>query len=336
MDSVTHAVLGAAVGELVLGKKLGKKAMLLGAFFSNFSDIDVLTQFYLSPVDALLAHRGFTHSILFVMICIPLFTMLFFRMYKKKAVTYSEWLLFFTITLFSHLLIDIFCAYGTGLFEPFSHMRVSLNTIYVADPFYTFSLLVVTIMLVALNIHSRHRNTVALTGIIVSSLYLIFTFINKDFVNNIVNDSMKNQKLAFNEKITTPTPLNTILWNSIAKNDSGYWIGYYSFLDRSNQMKFYFIPRNDSLIRADMQDERIQKLIRFSQGYYCITQKDSIKYFHDLRFGQTGKFDSKDAPFVFSYALGKSDDTKMSLQKGRFQGSLSETFSNLYSRIKGH
>ena len=31
MDSVTQATLGAAVGELVLGKKVGKKAPLWGA-----------------------------------------------------------------------------------------------------------------------------------------------------------------------------------------------------------------------------------------------------------------------------------------------------------------
>ncbi|MFM8916554.1 MAG: metal-dependent hydrolase, partial [Bacteroidota bacterium] len=31
MDSLTQIVLGAAVGEVLLGKKLGNKAMLLGA-----------------------------------------------------------------------------------------------------------------------------------------------------------------------------------------------------------------------------------------------------------------------------------------------------------------
>ena len=36
MDSLTQIVLGASVGEVVLGKKVGNKAMLYGAIFTAF------------------------------------------------------------------------------------------------------------------------------------------------------------------------------------------------------------------------------------------------------------------------------------------------------------
>ena len=41
MDSLTHLVLGAAIGEAVLGKKIGRKAMLWGAFADTIADFDV-------------------------------------------------------------------------------------------------------------------------------------------------------------------------------------------------------------------------------------------------------------------------------------------------------
>ena len=335
MDTITHAVLGAAVGEIVLGKKLGKKAMLWGAIFSNFPDIDVASHFFMNPVDGLLAHRGFTHSILFSCLLIPLLTFLFYKWYKKYDATYFDWIKLFSITLFSHLFIDSLTSYGTGLLEPFSHHRFSFNTIFVADPFYTFPLLISNIALLILKNHSKYRKYWANAGLIISSMYLIFTFINKHQVDKVMVNSLKNQKLYYSEMMTTPTPLNNILWNSIAMNDSGYWIGYYSLLDRREEVDYKFVKRNDSLISKELNEPRIQKLIRFSQGYYCITQEDNVNYFHDLRFGETGSWDNADSKFSFSYRLGENQDESMFLQKGRLQGPLKKTFYNLLERIKG-
>ena len=42
MDSLTQAALGAAVGESVLGKKIGHKAAILGAIGGTIPDLDVL------------------------------------------------------------------------------------------------------------------------------------------------------------------------------------------------------------------------------------------------------------------------------------------------------
>ncbi len=47
MDTITHIVLGAAVGEVLAGKKLGKKALLIGAIAGNLPDIDFVASFWL-------------------------------------------------------------------------------------------------------------------------------------------------------------------------------------------------------------------------------------------------------------------------------------------------
>lgn len=65
MDSLTQIVLGAAVGELCLGKKIGNRAMLWGAIGGTIPDLDVGADFFLSEIDALVFHRSATHSILF-------------------------------------------------------------------------------------------------------------------------------------------------------------------------------------------------------------------------------------------------------------------------------
>jgi inner membrane protein len=257
------------------------------------------------------------------------------RIFKRYNTSYSDWLKLIGITWISHLLIDSLTSYGTGWFEPFSHVRVSFNTIFVADPIYTLPLLISTVALLFLNIKSKRRKAWSYAGITISSLYLVFAFATKIHVDSVIEESMKKQNLSYSELMTTPTPLNSILWNSIAKTDKGYWIGFYSLLDKNKNVNFYYTDRNDSLVKDELNTERGKKLIRFSQDYYCITQKDSINYFHDLRFGQFDGWNKPDAPFTFSYRLGQDKEGEVFLQRRRFQGTVSELFSSLMERIKG-
>jgi len=72
MDSVTQIVLGAAVGEVVLGRKVGNKAMLWGAIAGTIPDLDVLSRSLFDDLRANELHRGITHSILFSLVMAPL------------------------------------------------------------------------------------------------------------------------------------------------------------------------------------------------------------------------------------------------------------------------
>lgn len=65
MDSLTQVVLGAAVGEAVLGKKVGNRAMAWGAVAGTIPDLDVYVRYFTDPMTATEMHRGFSHSILF-------------------------------------------------------------------------------------------------------------------------------------------------------------------------------------------------------------------------------------------------------------------------------
>ncbi|HFA51015.1 MAG TPA: metal-dependent hydrolase [Bacteroidetes bacterium] len=65
MDSLTQLTLGAAVGEAVLGRKVGNRAMVWGGFAGLLPDFDVFARFFTDEISALAFHRGATHSIVF-------------------------------------------------------------------------------------------------------------------------------------------------------------------------------------------------------------------------------------------------------------------------------
>ncbi|MBP8726305.1 MAG: metal-dependent hydrolase [Saprospiraceae bacterium] len=88
MDSLTQIVLGAACGEAVAGKKLGNRAMIWGAVGGTIPDLDVLSNWFLDPLDAMMFHRGPMHSLLFAsilpLLAGPLVKKLYDRNWHRK------------------------------------------------------------------------------------------------------------------------------------------------------------------------------------------------------------------------------------------------------------
>lgn len=82
MDSLTQIVLGAAVGEVVLGRKVGNRAILWGAVAGTIPDLDVYTGFIFDDLTKNEMHRAFSHSLFFCLIAAPLFSWLVMK--KEK------------------------------------------------------------------------------------------------------------------------------------------------------------------------------------------------------------------------------------------------------------
>jgi inner membrane protein len=333
MDTVSHIVLGAAIGETIFGKKIGRKAMLYGALAGNIPDIDVFGLFFLSDSQQLLFHRGITHSLFFVVI-VSFLLGFFFKKWNKD--NWTQWTGLFFIAMLSHLILDSLTCYGMGLFEPFSHYRISFNTIFVVDPFYTLPLLVCMILSFRSKNYSIQRKKWSIIGLSISTFYLAFTILNHEYVYQVMKKSLEEQKLISDDFTITPTPLNTFLWMAYSHDKKGAWIGYYSIFDENKKIDFHRQERNDSLLIPFEKEELVKNLKQLSKGNYFISKEDSVVYFNDIRFGQVSGWDiTKDEPYAFKFNLNKSADNKRALNRIKFKESKYEWFSSLVNRIKG-
>ena len=336
MDNITHIVLGAAIGEAVAGKKIGKRALFAGALAGNIPDIDVFLSTYQSVPDSLLSHRGFTHSILFCVGATFLFSWLFQRWKHSGSKDFKLWTIVFSLGLLSHILLDACTAYGTGWFEPFSHYRVSFNNIFVVVPFYTLPMLVSFIALLVLKRKSENRKWWNAAGFALSTAYLLYATVVKVTIDRDVEKNLAESKIPYKEYVTTPTPLNCFLWYVMVKDTTGFHLGYHSVFDKTEKIDFHYYPQNNALLAPYIRDEGVQKLVRFSEGYYCLTVQDTSQIdFHDLRFGQIGGWDDPAAPFIFSYHFGFAQNNAFVIQRGRFSIASKEAISSLVSRIEG-
>ncbi len=334
MDSITHTVLGACIGEVIAGKKLGKKAMLLGAIANNFPDIDVVSGLWTKPAEGLLAHRGITHSLLAAIIFSFLFAFIFLKKSKHKNVSFKEWLLLFGINIFTHLLIDAFTSYGTGWFEPFNHFRVSFNSMFILDPFFLLPSLICALFLAFMKKIAVNRKKFALAGICISCAYASFTIINKLYIDTVAKENLVAQKIKYKDYMTSPTPLNNFLWFMLIRSDSTLHLGYYSIFDKDRVISFQTINKNEAALEPYKDSEEVKKLVQFSKGYYTITNNENILSFNDARFGQIG-LDDKNAPFVFRFDLIKQTGNETTLQQGRFKALQGDEIKKLIRRVKG-
>ncbi len=336
MDSITHIALGAIAGEILLGKTIGKKAMILGAIANSFPDIDFLASLWLSPTDNLLAHRGFTHSILCAALLSLLFSWITSKWYSKEPVSFTAWLLFFSSQLMLHLFMDAFNAYGVGWFIPFSDTRISFHSIFVVDPFYSGILGIAVLLLITLRLQQKYRTRLAVIGLLLSSGYLGHALISKYLVASEVEYLLDKQGIAYQRYFTTATPLNTWLWFVVAEVDSGYQIGYRSVFDKTEPMPLTYVPKNEKLLQLYGNDRPLARLKKFSQGYYSAEFQSDRLVFNDLRFGQiTGWYNPK-AKFIFHYYLNYPEDNLLVVQRGRFANWNKETVRSLIKRIQGY
>lgn len=338
MDSLTQIVLGAACGEVVLGRKIGNKALLFGAIGGTIPDLDVFIGrlIYTNEIDILAFHRAFMHSIVFAILASFLLGWLVYIIYnsrvRKQSTTLREWIWLFFLSIFTHPILDCFTPYGTQLFAPFSNYRVAFNTIAVVDPLYTLPFLVSLIVLMFYNRSDQKRRFWLRIAIGVSSVYMFLTIINKFYIDSIVKKSLQNSQIEFVRFQTQPTIFNNVLWYGIAETQNSYYVGFYSLFDSIPEInEWKRLPKNHDVIQ---KNDEINTLVWFSNEYYNYTPlKDGAFRYNDLRYPSFDKNDANKS--VFSFIIKQQDDR---WNAHPFEGKppSSEEVKYFWIRLKGY
>jgi inner membrane protein len=336
MDSLTHIVLGACIGEAMLDKKLGKKAMLWGGMAQSVPDIDFLASFWMDTAHNLLAHRGLTHSFIFGTAAALSLALAAEKWHRPHNIALKKWFLFFLTEIGIHLLLDACNNYGVGWFEPFSSKRISFNNIFVADPFFSLGPAIAFFVLLFLKTTHASRVKWVNIGMLSSLLYMGYTVINKLTIDLSVRNIAEKQQIQFRRYFTTPSALNNWLWYFVLEDSTGFHTGYRSVFDRSQKLNATYFPQNDSLLRTVHNHEEVQLLKKFSQGYYTVEQKHDSLVFNDLRFGQIIGWMEPKGDFVFHFYLSHPEDNELVVQRGRFAKWDKRAVQVMLQRIRGN
>ena len=330
MDSLTQIALGAAVGEAVLGHRVGRKAAFWGAICGTIPDLDVLIPFADAVAD-FTYHRAFSHSVFMLALLTPLMVWLIRKIHPADAGYRKGWYVLVYLAFLTHVLLDSCTVYGTQIFWPLSEYPMTWGSVFIIDPLYTLPLVagVVAIAVARRNPKIAWRFNLAMLAL--STLYLGWSFAAKFHVQGIVRDELARQGIEHRQIITLASPFNTILWRSLVMTPGGYAEGWYSLLDSERNIEFTLHDSNQQLVTGLETHWPVTRLQWFTKGFYRVAREGQSVVMTDLRMGA-------ESYYVFRFKVGTvgnphskptpSEQLETVLEDG--------VIGELWQRLKGH
>jgi inner membrane protein len=237
MELFTHAAAGALLGEAFFRNRLGRAAPILGAVAAVVPDVDVVAGLASGDPQAnLSAHRGATHSLLFVPLGAILVAVVA-TLVTRRRVAVAWGFLVALVAGASHLVLDLATSYGTMILWPWDHTRWALDWLCFIDP-YLLAILTVTLILVwrrqrrdaradgsAGEVHpGMPWRGIALRGLFMALLYVLALGAGQraamdrlaEQLNRIGYTSDTVDRLS-----CTPVPFVPLAWNAFFTTDGG-------------------------------------------------------------------------------------------------------------------
>ncbi|WP_354448417.1 metal-dependent hydrolase [Ottowia thiooxydans] len=294
MDSITQITLGSAVGVAVMGRRTAVwKAALWGAIGGTLPDLDA----FIDHGDAILnmtRHRAESHSLLVLTLLAPAMAWLVSRLHREQAL-FKRWWLALWLVLITHPLLDTMTVYGTQLLQPLTDHPFAIGSVFIIDPAYTLPLLFGVIA--ALCLKSGRGLAWNAAGLVISTLYLAWSFGAQQYVTHVARASLQDQGIDAQGLLVTPAPFNTVLWRLVATTPTLYREGYYSLLDADNHIEWTLHDRGAALMSQHGHDPYLARMAAFTHGFYSVSSERDHLFVTDLRMGQ-------EPNYTFRFDLG--------------------------------
>lgn len=299
MDSITQLTLGAAVGQAVLGPRIGRKAALWGGICGTLPDLDVFIPLS-DAVAEFTYHRSFSHSLFVLAALTPLLVWLARKIHGPTSATTSRWALAIYAVFATHVLLDAMTIYGTQIFWPISDWPVAVGSVFIIDPAYTVPLLLGLVTALAL---WRFRRGFAmranLAGLSVATAYLVWSLGAKSHVQAVSEAALGAQNIQPRQLQVLASPFNTVVWRILVMADEGYYEGWYALTKPNRPIQFRYYESSNELLEGLEDHWPVSRLRWFTKGFYSVTLEDDQVVITDLRMGQ-------EPGYIFRFVVAES------------------------------
>lgn len=295
MDSLTQLALGASLSVAVMGRRTAAwKAAAWGAVAGTLPDLDVLIQ-HGDPVLDMVLHRAESHSLLYLtLLAGPLGWLAAWATSTPRL--RGRWMLALFAALFTHPLLDLMTVYGTQVLQPFTDEAYGVGSLFIIDPAYTLPLLAG--VGAALRWQAGKGLWVNGMALVLSTAYIGWSVLAQGLALEQARQALRAQGIPSTRVLATPAPLNTLLWRIVVMEDDRYLEGHWSVFDAGRPLSLRAYPRDAALLSQQAAHPHVQRLARFSDGFFSLTQDAAGHlWLTDLRMGQ-------EPAYVFRFDLG--------------------------------
>ncbi len=233
MDSITQIALGAAIGQAIGYKKLGNKALVMGALGGFLPDLDVMIPAALNFVghsDEFAGwkyHRHFTHSLWFGPVLGSLMGYGLWRHYGRQIGHLVPWIWIMVLSILTHPLLDACTIYGTQLFAPFSNHRFYISSVGIIDPIYTVPLLI-AIAFTRFERLKAKAQIAAVASLIFTTAFLGYAWKQNFIAEDIARAQLDQQHIAYNSVHAYTTIFQPFMRRIVVRQPDQVRIGFVS------------------------------------------------------------------------------------------------------------
>lgn len=299
MDSVTQFALGAVIGAVTLGPRIGpRKAVIIGGLMGTVPDLDTFIPSD-DPVSAFTSHRGTTHSLVIQALATPLFAEPLVRIFQglrdQRIRTYAAIYSIFA----THALIDAITIYGTRLLYPVIDTPYGVGSMFIIDPLYTLPLVVITLwgLLVATSTPRFFRWCKGVLA--VTTAYMALSIPLQHYAEAKAVRVLNERGIEPERVLTLAAPFTTLFFKTVAIDGSRYINLYTPLFGDEDTITAYVHPRRADLVTCLATDPRFQELAAFTKGFFSLRAEDGNIIMSDLRMGLTPNY-------VFQFAIAET------------------------------
>lgn len=306
MEWIIQAALAAIISELVLGKKLGNRALAWGALIGLMPQFDLLISVFLDNAHQLAWHHGPSHSLILMALASCAVGHGLAKIWKRKNIGKLEAIGVVFLIWSSNLLVYIFSSPGVDLWWPFSSNRVTLGLLNPCDFFFAIPLVLTALWVAFLPVQiqskARAKNKIPVSprrrccywGLGIAVSYLLVGAGMKWLVSSGFQADLVRRGTKYQRRFESPTFSNLLLWRAVVDRGSEIWVGYRSVFELpSTPVRWTIYPRGSENLASVAEMRETKSLIKFTDGWWIARANAKGAWLGDIRTPESRTWVSK-------------------------------------------
>ena len=354
VDWITQAALGALIGELMMGKRLGNRALAWGALFGILPELlEVLVSPVLDTARELTWGRGMGHSLVVMALGSWGIARGLAKLWKREKISVAQAGSFVFAVWWVHVMVDCFTVEGAAVLWPVMDKRVAFNFLDSIDFFFTGPLVVTVLWLAFLRepaakktrskkpVPASKRKKLLAWGLGLSAAYALLAVGMKFVASAGFDADLARRGTKYERRMETPTRFNILLWRSVVDRGNEFRVGYRSvFESRESPVRWtIYLKGGDALTKVATLRET-KSLTSISDGWWLARPYTKGAWLGDIRFPESRTWGSKkgmvDSRLAYSWVIDSSEKSDHLRQFSSDNGSPGDFLQRMAARVIGN
>jgi len=297
MELLIHALVGAAIGEMLLGKRLGNRALMWGAAAGLLPYVYLFPMPFLDTANRLWWRHGPGHSLLAAVLASTLLAKPLANQWKREKITKARAGTFLFFALMAHISLDCMGTSGVAVFWPLPIERIAFGILHVSNPLLAIPLVICVPWLAFLRKKKElpKRRRILLWGLGVTAAYTAIAVGMKFTANAGFQADLARHGAQNDRHLVIPSRINPFVWRAALDRDGEIWLGCRSiFHDRETPVKWFVYPQGAEAAAPFAGEREVARIQSITSQFWIARAHNRGLWIADIRAGVAWEAASRD------------------------------------------